>query len=98
MPKTTGPLTLVGRRIRARRKQLKMNRAAFALAANVSESSVTRLERGKDVRASTYLAVVGYLQHQHASSLDGIAERIALLPEPARERVLALVNRFENPS
>lgn len=96
MPKTTGPLTLVGRRIRARRKQLKMNRAAFALAANVSESSVTRLERGNDVRASTYLAVIGYLQDRQ--SMDGIAERIALLPEPARDRVLALVHRFENPS
>lgn len=96
MPKAKSPLTVVGRRIRARRKQLGLSRAAFALAANVSESSVARLERGKEVRASTYLSVNDYLQRRH--SLEGIAERIALLSEPARERVLELIGRFENQS
>jgi predicted transcriptional regulator len=96
MRKAKGPLTLVGRQIRARRKQLSMNRAAFACAANVSESSVARLERGDDVRASTYLAVIAYLQRRQ--SLNGIADRIVLLSDPARERVLELIQCFENQS
>ena len=96
MPKTTRLLTDVGRRIKARRKHLGMNRATFAQAANVSESSLTRLERGNEVRASTYLSVIDYLRQR--DSLDGIAERIALLSDPARERVLELIRRFENQS
>lgn len=96
MPNSTRPLTLVGRQIRARRERLDMNRAKFAQAANVSESSIARLERGDDVRASTYLSVVGYLQKR--DSLDDIAQRLALLSDPARERVIELIRRFEKQS
>jgi hypothetical protein len=59
----------------------------------VSESSITRIERGEDVRASTYLAVVDFLQRRHA--LDTMSERIALLPNAARERVVELIQHFE---
>ncbi|HLT38055.1 MAG TPA: helix-turn-helix domain-containing protein [Enhygromyxa sp.] len=90
------PLTQVGQRISARRKQLGMNRAAFAEATNVSESSIARIERGKEVRASTYLAVTGYLQRRY--SLEAVAERMALLSDAARERVLELIRRFEDRS
>ena len=73
-----------------------MTRGAFAEAANVSESSIARLERGAEVWASTYLAVIDYLRRQH--SLEDVAERIALLPDPARTRVLELIRRFEKQS
>jgi len=42
------------------------------------------------------LAVIDYLRRQH--SLEDVAERIALLPDPARTRVLELIRRFEKQS
>jgi len=96
MPKASRPLAHVGQRIRARREDLGMSRATFAQAANVSESSIERLERGDEVRTSTYLAVVGYLQRQHLS--EALAERVAQLSDSARERVLELIRHFEKQS
>lgn len=96
MSKVSRPLAHVGQRIRARREELGMNRATFAQAADVSESSIERLERGDEVRASTYLAVIGYLQRQESS--EALTERIALLSDSARERVIELIRRFEKQS
>lgn len=96
MPTASHPLAHVGQRIRARRDELGMSRAAFAQAASISESSIERLERGEEVRASTYLAVISYLQRRQSS--EGLAERVALLPDSARERVLELICRFEKQS
>lgn len=72
-----------------------MTREAFARAADVSESSLARLERGAEVRASTYLAVVDYLER--AGDLSNVGERLALLPEPARARVLEFIRFEEKP-
>jgi transcriptional regulator with XRE-family HTH domain len=94
MPRPSFPLARVGRRIKAARKQLGMTRAAFAQASKVSEVSLARLEQGRDVRASTYLAVVGYLQRRHSST--ALAERIARLSEPERAQVVELVRRLES--
>lgn len=69
-----------------------LSRAAFARASGVSESSIARLERGEEIRASTYLAVIDSLERR--GDLTGIGERIALLSDVGRARVLELI-RFE---
>lgn len=50
----------------------------------------------EDLYYSTYLAVIGYLQRQESS--EALTERIALLSDSARERVIELIRRFEKQS
>jgi predicted transcriptional regulator len=97
MSKSANPhLARAGRQIFAARKRLGMNRAELARAAGVSKSSVTRLERGVDVRASTYLAILDYLRRRQA--LEQVGDRITLLSEIGQARVLDLIRRFEGAS
>lgn len=87
-------LRMVGRQLLAARTRSGQSRADLAHAAGISEKSLARLESGREVRLSTYLAVAQYLASQR-HGVVGLAERVALLPELVWTRVLELVERFE---
>lgn len=93
-PQSQDRLQRVGRRVLAARKRLKLNRVELAKAASLSDKSVARLESGQEVRLSTYLAVVDYLETR-GPSIAGLMDRVAVLPDRGRALVLEVVTQLE---
>lgn len=87
-------LAAVGRQILIRRKQLGLSRAEFARAAGVSASSVARIERGEEVRLSTYLAIVDHIVGRGFGDY-ALAERIVMLSGRDREQLTTRLRELE---
>lgn len=69
---------LVGQRLRVLREHLRLSRAELSTATGVDASALARLERGGDVRMSTYLTVIDYFL-ERAPEAWMLADRIVAL-------------------
>jgi transcriptional regulator with XRE-family HTH domain len=76
----------VGRCLRELRERAGASRAEVARATGVNPSALARLERGDDVRLSTYLPVVDYFLDSSPQTWMA-AQRFVGLPEQLRELV-----------
>jgi transcriptional regulator with XRE-family HTH domain len=84
----------LGRRLQQLRAQGGLTRAQLCEATGVGMSALVRLERGHDVRLSTYLPISGYFI-DHAPQVWLAAERFVLLSRARREGLVATIERFE---
>ena len=81
----------VGRRLRALRKQLGLTRAELSKLTGVNASAIYRLEKGGDVRLSSYFPIVQWFV-THEPRAWTLAEQILLLPADRRATVLAALD------
>lgn len=83
----------VGARLRKLRERADVSRDALATATGVTPSAIGRLERGDDVRLSTYLGLVEYFIEQRCDR-ELLVERLASLSDEAFEQVCGLIDWF----
>ena len=83
----------VGARLRELREHANLSRDELATLTGATSSSIGRLERGDDVRSSTYLRIVGYFVEQR-SNRELLVERLATLPDDGFEQVCSLIDWF----
>jgi transcriptional regulator with XRE-family HTH domain len=83
----------VGQRLRELREHATLSRDKLAAATKVTPSAIVRLERGDDVRLSTYLPITEYFLVREPQAWL-LADRILLLPTQTRAQVIELVGWF----
>lgn len=85
---------IVGRRLRELREGLGLTRAVLSEATGVNTNSIVRLERGDDVRVSSYLRIMDYFIEREPTVL-ALAERFLLLTPEQRTALLASMEDTE---
>ena len=84
---------LVGERLRELRERAGLSRAALASAVGINASALARLEKGDDVRLSTYLSVIDYFLERRPQAWM-IADRLVALDDESRAKVRDLIRWF----
>ncbi|KIG17938.1 hypothetical protein DB30_02153 [Enhygromyxa salina] len=79
--------------MRELREQRKLTRAELSELTGVATSAIVRLERGQDVRLSTYLPVLDYFITRAPQGWM-IGERFALSSASRRRRLLAALDHL----
>jgi transcriptional regulator with XRE-family HTH domain len=80
----------VGQRLHELREQAGLSRAQLSAATKINASAIVRLERGDDVRLSTYLPITEFFLAREPE-VWMLADRILLLPTDTRAQVNELV-------
>jgi DNA-binding XRE family transcriptional regulator len=84
---------LVGERLRELRERAGLSRAALARAVGINASALARLEKGDDVRLSTYLSVIDYFLARSPQAWM-IADQIVALDDERRAKFRDLMRWF----
>jgi len=85
----------IGQQLRSLRAQAKLSRAALTQKTGIDASSLVRLERGDNVRLTSFLPVVEYFLAREPQAWM-LAERLVLLDPQQRDELLASLDALES--